>query len=77
MAMKQFDPRNVPKIEFLFPNLTIGGVKLKFIVDVAADASSVQCDHFKELRRFISVDPQRRQDENRNSPSPLLRYGSC
>ena len=66
MASKQFDPRNVPKTEFeryastiycpYDPNLTIDGVKLKFIVDVAADPSSLQYDHFKELGRFISVD---------------------
>ncbi len=65
MAMKQFDPRNVPKIEFeryastiycpYDPNLTIDGVKLKFIVDVAADPSSLQYDHFKELGRFIDL----------------------
>jgi hypothetical protein len=66
MAMKKFDPRNEPKTEFeryastvycpYDPQLSIDGVKLKFIVDVAADPDSLQHDHFKELGRFISVD---------------------
>ena len=38
------------------PELTIAGTRLKFIVDVAADPTSLQYDHFKELGRFISVD---------------------
>ena len=38
------------------PNLTIDGEKLKFIVNVAADQSSLAFDHFKELGRWISVD---------------------
>ena len=37
------------------PALTIGGEKLKFIVNVAADPSSLQYDNFKELGRFISI----------------------
>ena len=66
MAMKQFDPRNQPQIDYTRygetvycpydPELTIQGSKLRFIVDVAADPNSLQYDHFKELGRFISVD---------------------
>jgi hypothetical protein len=66
MAMKKFDPRFVPKLDYqrygstaycpYDPKLTIGGEELKFIVSVAADKSSIQYDHFKELGRFISVD---------------------
>jgi len=66
MAMKKFDPRYIPKIAYdrygdtiycpYDPNLTIGGEKLKFIVNAAADPDSLQFDHFKELGRFISVD---------------------
>ena len=66
MAMKKFDARNEHEVEFerhgetvycpYNPNLTIAGTKLRFIVDVAADTSSLQYDHFKELGRFISVD---------------------
>ena len=64
--MKQFDPRNEHKVDFeryaatvycpYDPELTINGERLKFIVDAAADESSLQYDHFKELGRFISVD---------------------
>ncbi len=66
MAMKKFDPRFVSKIHYerygstiycpYDPELTIGGERLKFIVNAAADKSSLQYDHFKELGRFISVD---------------------
>jgi hypothetical protein len=66
MAMKQFDPRNVPKIDYVRygetiycpydPELTIGDSKLRFIVDIHADPSSPLYGHFKELGRFISVD---------------------
>jgi len=38
------------------PELTIDGERLKFIVTTAADPTSLQFDHFKELGRFISVD---------------------
>jgi hypothetical protein len=38
------------------PHLNIGGEKLRFIVDVAADPQSLAFDHFKELGRWISVD---------------------
>jgi len=65
MGMKKFDPRYVPNIDYerygdtvycpYDPNLTIGGEKLKFIVNAAADPDSLQFDHFKELGRFISV----------------------
>ena len=64
LATKQFDPRNEHKTDFeryaatvycpYDPELTINGERLKFIVDAAADESSLQYDHFKE--RFISVD---------------------
>ena len=66
MAMKKFDPRYMPKIDYerygataycpFDPNLKIGEEKLKFIVDVAANPETLQRDHFKELGRFISVD---------------------
>jgi len=66
MGMKKFDPRYVPKVEYerygntvycpYDPELSIGGEKLKFIVNAAADPESLQYDHFKELGRFISVD---------------------
>ena len=65
-AAKQFDPRNMPRVEYerygktiycpYDPNLVIGPDKLKFIVNVAADPNSLQFDHFKELGRWISVD---------------------
>jgi len=32
------------------------GEKLRFIVNSAADPTSLQFDHFKELGRWISVD---------------------
>jgi hypothetical protein len=38
------------------PHLNIGGAKIRFIVDVAADPNSFAFDHFKELGRWISVD---------------------
>src|SRR6185312_7953972 len=38
------------------PNLSIGGNKIRFMVDVAADPNSLTFDHFKELGRWISVD---------------------
>jgi len=66
MAMKQFDPRNEHKTDFeryaatvycpYDPELMIKGTRLKFIVDTAADPTSLQYEHFKELGRFISVD---------------------
>ena len=64
-AAKQFDPRNMPRVEYerygatiycpYDPNLTINGEKLNFIVNTAADPSSLQFNHFKELGRWISV----------------------
>ena len=64
MAMKKFDPRYESKYDRYGdtvycpydPALTINGERLKFLVNVAADRSSLQFDHFKELGRFISVD---------------------
>ena len=66
MGMKRFDPRNVHKVDYtrfsetsyspFDPELKIGGEKLRFIVNVAVDPSSLHYDHFKELGRFISVD---------------------
>jgi hypothetical protein len=66
MAMKKFNQNGTPIIEYerygdtvycpFDPSLEIGGEKLKFIVNVAADPTSLQFDHFKELGRFISVD---------------------
>jgi len=38
------------------PKLSIGGNKIRFIVDVASDPGSLAFDHFKELGRWISVD---------------------
>ena len=38
------------------PDLNIGGEKIRFIVNVAADPNSFAFDHFKELGRWISVD---------------------
>ena len=65
MAMKRFDARYEARKEYerygetvycpFDPELTINGERLKFIVNVAADPSSLQFDHFKELGRFISV----------------------
>ena len=65
MGMKRFDPRNVHKVDYtrfsetsyspFDPELKIGGEKLRFIVNVAVDPSSLHYDHFKELGRFISV----------------------
>ena len=58
-ASKKFDPRFVPRVDYerygstiycpYNPNLEIDGEKLKFIVNVAADPTSLQFDHFKEL----------------------------
>ena len=64
MAMKRFDPRYDSKYACygdtvycpFDPELTIAGERLKFIVNIAADPSSLQYDHFKELGRWISVD---------------------
>ena len=66
MAMKRFDPRYVPTVDYkrlhevqyspFDPELTIAGEKIRFIVNVAVNPNSLQYDHFKELGRFISVD---------------------
>jgi hypothetical protein len=65
MGMKKFDPSSDPgrfhphgdTVYAPFdPDLNISGEKIKFIVNVAADPTSLQYDHFKELGRFISVD---------------------
>jgi hypothetical protein len=64
LGMKRFDPRYESKFARygstqycpFDPALTISGEKLKFIVNVALDPSTLQYDHFKELGRFISVD---------------------
>ena len=63
---EKFDPRNVHKVEYqrfggtvycpFDPNLSIGGKKMRFIVDTEADPNSFQSDHFKELGRWICVD---------------------
>ena len=63
MAMKRFNSDNEKKLKDTTyapfdPDLCIAGDKIRFIVNVAVDPKSLQYDHFKELGRFISVDPK-------------------
>ena len=56
LGMKKFDPKFEPIYAPYDPDLKIDGAKIRFIVNAAADPSSLQYDHFKELGRLISVD---------------------
>jgi len=80
-ASKKFDPRFVPRVDYerygstiycpYNPDLEIDGEKLKFIVNVAADPTSLQFDHFKELGRWISVKIKSNQKFNVDSDRTL------
>ena len=90
MAMKRFDHSSVHRREFaqygdtvycpFDPDLSIGGAKIRFIVDLAAEPGSLAHDHFKELGRWIRVDLKEdvlKSDVRKRVLSDLTTVDTC